>query len=260
MITAIANQKGGVAKTTSTITLGGLLAEEGSCLVIDFDPQGNLTTGLGIELEDGQPTIYDVLTGDVSLKDAIVETEFAVSLLPSDISLAQAEKDLVMQDEKLNALKEKLRSVRHHYDHILIDCPPSMGMLTTNALNAADALLIPVQCQFFAVKGLEGLLNTIATAKKRFNPKLKILGVLPTMAETNTLMTQDVLKLLKTEFDGIKIYDPVPKSVKFPESNFAGEPIHVYSGEWKLIKPYRQVMTDMLIWQEEESNRRAKST
>jgi chromosome partitioning protein len=257
MITAIANQKGGVAKTTSTIALGGLLAEEGSCLVIDLDPQGNLTTGLGIELQEGQPTLYEVLGGQANIKDAIIDTSFNISVLPSNITLSRAERELSTQDEKFSALREKLKPLRRHYEHILIDCPPSMGMLTGNALCAANAVLIPVQCQFFAMKGLEGLLHSITQVKKKLNPRLKILGVLPTMAETNTLMTQDVLRTLKNQFSDITIYNPVPKSVKFPESNLAGEPIHLYSGEWKLVQPYRDVARDMMIMQEDQSPQRA---
>jgi chromosome partitioning protein len=253
MITAIANQKGGVAKTTSTIALGGLLAEEASCLLIDLDPQGNLTTGLGIELVDGQPTIYEVFTGQIGIKEAIVQTRFDISVLPATISLAKVEKEMLEQDaqDQVYILKEKLKQARRHFEHILIDCPPSMGLLTANALSAAHTLVIPVQCQFFALKGLEGLLQTIETVKKRYNPRLKVLGVLPTMAETNTLMTQDILKTLKNQLDGLRVFNPVPKSVKFPESNLAGEPIHQYSGEWKLVQPYREVARELMILQEQ---------
>lgn len=250
MITAIANQKGGVAKTTSTIALGGLLAEEGSCLIIDLDPQGNLTTGLGIDLGEDQPTIYDVLLGQANIKDAIVHTDYDLSVLPASIDLAQAERELVNPEEKFFVLKEKLKPLRRSFEHILIDCPPNMGLLTANALCAANTLIIPVQCQFFALKGLEGLLQTIDSIKKKLNPRLKVLGVLPTMAETNTLMTQDVLKMLKVQVEGIKVFNPVPKSVKFPESNLAGEPIHHYCSEWRLVQPYREVARELIIMRE----------
>jgi chromosome partitioning protein len=253
MITAIANQKGGVAKTTSAIALGGLLAEEGSCLVIDLDPQGNLTTGLGIDIVEGQPTSYEVLTGQVDIKDAIVSTPFDIHVLPANISLAPVEKELLEQEERFHVLRERLKAMRQRFEYILIDCPPSMGLLTANALSATHTLLIPVQCQFFAIKGLEGLLQTIDAVKKRINPNLKVLGVLPTMAEPNTLITQDVLRMLKEQFEGIKVFTPVPKSVKFPESNMAGKPIHIYGGEWKLIKPYREVVREIMNSKEEFS-------
>lgn len=249
MITAIANQKGGVAKTTSTLALGGLLAEEGSCLVIDLDPQGNLTTGLGIELAESQPTVYEVLTRGIAAKEAIVSTPFDLSLLPATTTLAQAEKDLLTPAEQFFILKEKLKPLRRSFDYILIDCPPSMGMLTANALCAANALLIPVQCQVFALKGVEGLMKTVNEIKSNLNPKLKVLGILPTMAETNTLITQEVLKTLKQQLDGITVFEPVPKSVKFPESNLAGRPIHRYANEWKLVQPYRQVIWEIQAMQ-----------
>ncbi|HEY9646092.1 MAG TPA: ParA family protein [Chroococcidiopsis sp.] len=250
MITAIANQKGGVAKTTSTIALGGLLSEGNSCLLIDLDPQGNLTTGVGITLADDQPTVYDVLTKRAHVKEVIVSTSFGFSVLPANEILAQAEKDLANHDDRFLLLRDILKSLRSTFDHILIDCPPSMGLLTANALCAANTLVIPVQCQFFAVKGLEGLLKTIDTVKKRLNPHLQVLGVLPTMAEPNTLMTQDVLKTLRSELNGIRVFNPVPKSVKFPESNYAGAPINRYANEWRLVQPYRDVARELMILQE----------
>jgi chromosome partitioning protein len=166
MIIAIANQKGGVAKTTSTICLGGLLAKSSSCLAIDLDPQGNLTTGLGVELEDGQLTTYDVITERATAISAVVETQSGLKLLPSDITLAQGEPEISAKVGNFFLLRERLESVSSKFQHIIIDCPPSLGLLTVNGLTAADAVLIPVQCQFFALKGLAGLLNTIESVKR----------------------------------------------------------------------------------------------
>lgn len=247
MITAIANQKGGVAKTTSTIALGGLLTQEGSCLLVDFDPQGNLTTGLGVDLLDEQLTVYEVLTEQADPLEAIVKTKSGLHLLPAGITLAKAEKDLLSREGRFLILREKLEPIQDQFDHILIDCPPSLGLLTINALSAANTLLIPVQCQFFALKGLESLLQTIETVKNRLNPELRVLGVLPTMAEKNTTITQDMLKTLSSQLEGIKIFNPVPKSVKFPESNMAGQPIHQYAGEWRLVQPYRDVVRELML-------------
>ena len=247
MITAIANQKGGVAKTTSTIALAGLLADEGSCLAIDLDPQGNLTTGLGADSDNAPFTSYDVITGRASVSEAAIATRFSMSLLTADISLAKVEKELLNQSNRFYALKKSLEPAQSQFEQIVIDCPPSLGMLTINALSAADILLIPVQCQFFALKGLESLLETIASVKKQLNPELKVLGVLPTMAESNTGVTQEILKRLRTELDGIRVFDPVPKSVKFPESNMAGEPIHLYTREWRVVQPYREVVRELLM-------------
>ncbi|HIK55029.1 MAG TPA: ParA family protein [Synechococcales cyanobacterium M55_K2018_004] len=247
MITAIANQKGGVAKTTSTIALAGLLAEEGTCLAVDLDPQGNLTMGLGIELEEGQLTTYDVMTGRATASEAIIETLYDIDLLAGDITLAKIEKELQDHPDRFYALRKSLDEVAEDYEQILIDCPPSLGMLTINAFAAADTLLIPVQCQFFALKGLEGLLETIESVKSRINPDLQVLGVLPTMAEPNTVITQDIMKILRSQLDGIRVFNPVPKSVKFPASNMAGEPIHRHTREYRVVQPYREVAREMQI-------------
>ena len=240
MIIALANQKGGVAKTTSTICLGGLLAKKGNVLVIDLDPQGNLTTGLGVEVADDQINCYDVITEQVEVMDAVVSTNCGLHLLPADINLAKGETEILTKVGNFYILKEKLAPVLNQFQHILIDCPPSLGLLTVNALSAADVVLIPVQCQFFALKGLAALLETVASVQKRLNPQLQILGVLPTMAE-NTVMTQDVLASLKRRLQDIHIFDPVPKSIKFSESNLAGEPIHLYAKESKLVQPYQAI-------------------
>jgi len=240
MITAIANQKGGVAKTTSTICLGGLLAQRGSCLVVDLDPQGNLTTGLGVQVANDQISTYDVITEQAEALDAIIETRSGVYLLPADISLAKGETELLTKVGNFYILKERLELAREKFKYILIDCPPSLGLLTINGLAAADQVLIPVQCQFFALKGLESLRETIQSVQKRLNPQLRILGVLPTMAE-KTVMTQDVLTSMKQRLGDIKIFDPVPKSIKFAESNLAGEPIHQYDGYSKLVQPYQVI-------------------
>jgi chromosome partitioning protein len=237
MIIALANQKGGVAKTTSTICLGGILAQKGTVLAIDLDPQGNLTTGLGVEVADDSVSCYDVITEQAEVIDTVVATKSGISLLPADINLAKGETEILIKVGNFYILKEKLAPVLNQYQHILIDCPPSLGLLTVNALAAADAVLIPVQCQFFALKGLAALLETVASVQKRLNPQLRILGVLPTMAE-NTVMTQDVLDSLKKRLQDIRIFEPVPKSIKFSESNLAGEPIHIYSNDKKLVQPY----------------------
>ena len=246
MIIAIANQKGGVAKTTSTMALAGLLAESGSCLAVDFDSQGNLTTGLGVKIQPGQKTAYEVLTDRKQTAAAtIVETQYGIKLIPADISLATGEKQILTIADNSRILKKKLNPLQPHFDHILIDCPPSLGMLTLNALMAADAVLIPVQCQFFALEGLRQLLETIDSIRDEdTHPDLQILGVLPTMAE-RTLTTQDALKTLSTKLPGIKIFEPVPKSVQFPESNLAREPIHRYTAQRNLIEPYRAIAREM---------------
>jgi len=249
MIIAIANQKGGVAKTTSAIALAGLLAEEGPCLAIDLDAQGNLTTGLGIELATEQQTASEVLLGKATLLDAVVKTPWDVDLLPGSFSLTQAEEELLKQtnSKRLYRLKQALEPDLRSYEHVVIDCPPRLGLLTLNAFAAADWLLIPVQCQFFALKGLENMVKTIDTVQQRLNPNLRVLGVLPTMAEMNTTLTQDIMKQLRSQFDDLHIFDPVPKSVRFPESNMAGKPIHHHTREWRLVQPYHEVVRQLTL-------------
>ncbi|MEN9217699.1 MAG: AAA family ATPase [Gloeomargarita sp. DG_2_bins_126] len=241
MFLAIANHKGGVGKTTSTLALGGLLSELGTCLVVDLDPQGNLTTGLGVELSPQQPSTYQWLTGQVTAAQAIQKTASGVYLLPADNNLSRAEMELLHKSGSFYTLRDRLQPCRADFNYVLIDCPPSRGLLTINALAAADYVLIPVQCQFFALKGLAALLETVSHVQTRLNPKLKILGVLPTMAEMQTIMAQDVLKALKSQQD-FPVFRPLPKSVKFPESNLAGEPIHRYTNDARLLTPLREVV------------------
>lgn len=248
MIIAIANQKGGVAKTTSTISLAGLLAEKSECLVIDLDPQGNLSTGLGVRIQRGQPSAYDVLTDEsLPAESAIVHTESGIYLIPADISLAKGEKELLGEIDSTGFLKRRISSLSERFKFILIDCPPSLGLLTLNALAAADSVLIPVQCQFFALEGMMQLLETIRGIKSRgVNKDLQLLGILPTMAEKKTLTTQDALETLQTKFSGLKIFEPVPKSVQFAESNLSRIPIHLYSKDKKLVNPYKEIAEHLI--------------
>lgn len=244
MIIAIANQKGGVAKTTSTISLAGLLAKNSECLVIDLDPQANLSTGLGVRVKKQQPSAYNLLTDESTpAESTIVPTESGIFLIPADISLAKGEKELLGEIGNTGFLKRKVTQLSERFKFILIDCPPSLGLLTVNALAAADSVLIPVQCQFFAIEGMMQLLETIRGMRNReVNPNLQVLGILPTMAEKQTLTTQDALETLHTKFTGLKVFEPVPKSVKFAESNLSRRPIHDYSKDLKLIKPYKQIV------------------
>ncbi len=247
MIIAIANQKGGVAKTTSTIALAGLLAEVCSCLAVDFDPQGHLSLGLGVRVQKGQSTAYHVLTDEtVRAKETIVDTQCGVKLIPADIALAKGEKESLGEIGNTGLLKRKLAPLKKEYDHIVIDCPPSLGLLTINALAAADLVLVPVQCQFFGLDGLWKFIETVKGVRSReVNPHLQILGILPTMAD-NTNTTQDGLNTLKEKLKGIRIFEPVPKSVKFPESNLARKPIHAYTKEQKLVAPYKAIVKQIV--------------
>ncbi|PPT05253.1 Chromosome (plasmid) partitioning protein ParA [Geitlerinema sp. FC II] len=240
-IVAIASPKGGVGKTTSAIALAGLLAEKQSCLAVDLDPQGNLTMGLGVELEPDQIGSYDVMTQQLEAEEPIVDTECGVDLLPTDSTLAEAEKEISDDPGRFFVLKRQLDPLKAKYRTILIDCPPNMGLLTLNALAAADAVLVPVQCQFFSLRGLDRLLEEISQIRSQYNLRLRLLGVLPTMAE-NTIITRKVLAELKKRHENVSVFYPVPKSVKFAEATFVGKPIHRYTKNAKLVKPYERVM------------------
>ncbi|MBP0004728.1 MAG: ParA family protein [Cyanobacteria bacterium SBC] len=244
-IVVIASPKGGVGKTTSTIALGGLLAERQSCLAIDLDPQGNLTMGLGVELEEAQIGSYDVMTAQIEASETIVKTEFGLDLIPTDSTLAEAEKEQSSDRDRFLVLKRQLQPLKHKYRHILIDCPPNLGFLTLNALAAANTVLVPVQCQFFALKGFDRILEEISIVRRRYNPKLQVLGVLPTMAE-NTLMTRKILTALQQNYPQIRVFHPVPKSIQFAEASFVGKPIHRHTQNFKLVKPYDRVIRAIL--------------
>lgn len=239
-IVAIASPKGGVGKTTSTIALAGLLAEQQTCLAIDLDPQGNLTMGLGVEMEADQIGSYDVMTQQMDPAEPIVETEAGVELLPTDSVLANAENEISDDPKRFFVLKDQLQRLQSKYSTVLIDCPPNMGLLTLNALAAADAVLVPVQCQFFSLRGLDRLFDEISHIRKTYNMRLRLLGVLPTMAES-TVMTRKVLQELTKRHQQVTVFQPVPKSVQFAEASFAGVPIHRFSRNRKLIDPYDRV-------------------
>jgi chromosome partitioning protein len=198
--------------------------------------------------------MYEVITERNPAASVIVATKSGLDLMPADINLAKGEPEILSKVGNFYLLRDALEEVKGKYQHIPIDCPPSLGLLTINALTTADAILIPVQCQFFALKGLAALLETIQSVKKRLNPNLKILGVLPTMAEKNTVMTQDTIAAL-TDLEDIRIFDPIPKSVKFSESNVAGLPIHLYTQDPKLSEPYLAIIkllesgAEVSLWQ-----------
>lgn len=245
MIIALCNQKGGVSKTTSTICLGGLLSEKSTVLLIDLDPQGNMTTGLGLEVEDEQLSTYEVITEQCSIEEAVIKTKVSnLDILPADITLAKGETEILGKVGNFFLLKEQLEPIQNQYDHILIDCPPSLGLLTLNALGVTDQVLVPVQCQFFALKGLAALLETIESVKKRLNPEIAIMGILPTMFES-TVMARDVISSLHKRFGKDAVFPPVPKSIRFAEANLAGEPIHVYANDHKLTAPYKAIIKAM---------------
>ena len=225
---AITNQKGGVGKTTTAINLSALLGELGQrVLLVDLDPQGNTSSGVGVET--GDRSIYEALLGHAPLRSCIVQSPWkGLDLVPSDIRLAGAELELVTRDKREFRLQTVLATVRDNYDFILVDCPPSLGLLTLNALVAADSVMIPIQCEYFALEGVSSLLSTVQRVKKTLNPRLAIEGVLLTMLDGRTNLGLQVVDEVKKHFKHQVYSVTVPRSVRLSEAPSHGEPIHIY--------------------------------
>lgn len=246
-IISVANQKGGVGKTTTTINLSTMLAKKGKkVLLIDADPQGNATSGVGAEKEVEYST-YDILVSDVEMVQALEKTIIKNLLVcPSNINLAGAEVELVSMMSREQRLKEKLEEVKDKFDYILIDCPPSLGLITLNAFTASDSVLIPVQCEYYALEGLGQLLNTINLVKKHLNKHLEIEGALLTMYDARTNLSNQVVKEVKKYF-GDKVYKTViPRNVRLSEAPSYGMPITEYDPRSKGAKTYEKFTKEFL--------------
>jgi chromosome partitioning protein len=245
---AIANQKGGVGKTTTTVNLGACLAALGKkVLIIDIDPQGNTTSGLGISKADVNNCIYDVLINEVEPKEAILETKVAnLYTLPATIQLAGAEIELVPTISREVRLKKAIATVKKQFDYILIDCPPSLGMLTINSLTAADSVIIPIQCEYYALEGLSQLLNTIRLVQKHLNTSLQIEGVLMTMFDARTNLAIQVVEEVKKYFQQ-KVYTTViPRNVRLSEAPSHGEPIIIYDPRSRGAEVYAELAKEVI--------------
>ena len=246
-IIAIANQKGGVGKTTTAVNISTTLAKLGKkVLLIDGDPQGNATSGVGID-KDTEISLYDAIIGDVDLKTTLQPTVVKNLLVcPSNMNLAGAEVELVSQMSREFRLKEKLDEVRDDFDFIFIDCPPSLGLITVNAFTAADSVLIPVQCEYYALEGLQQLLNTISLVKKHLNKNLEIEGAVLTMYDIRTNLSNQVVKEVKKHFDD-KVYKTViPRNIKLSEAPSYGMPISIYDPKSKGAKCYEKLSKEIL--------------
>ena len=246
-IISVANQKGGVGKTTTTVNLSTLLAKKGKkVLLIDTDPQGNATSGLGVTKEL-ELSVYDILVGDTTFEETIEKTAIKnLSVCPSNISLAGAEVQLVSMMSREQRLKVKLDEIKDKYDYILIDCPPSLGLITLNAFTASDTVLIPVQCEYFALEGLGQLLNTVNLVKKHLNKSLEIEGALLTMYDARTNLSNQVVKEVKKYFEG-KVYKTViPRNVRLSEAPSYGMPISLYDPRSKGAKAYEKLAKEFL--------------
>lgn len=245
---AIVNQKGGVAKTTTVVNLSAYLAKAGKkVLVIDIDPQGNATSGLGIDRDHLELCIYDVLINDIPMAGVIQPTEVeGLSVLPATISLAGAEIELVSSANREQKLKNALEEEKEHFDYIIIDCPPSLGLLTLNALTAADSLIIPIQCEYYALEGLGQLMNTFQLVKKHLNSSLEIEGVLLTMFDARTNLAIQVVDEVKEFFKGKVFGAIIPRNVRLSEAPSHGKPISLYDPKSRGAEVYEQLAMEVM--------------
>ncbi|WP_018131412.1 ParA family protein [Effusibacillus pohliae] len=246
-IIAVANQKGGVGKTTTAVNLGACLATLGKrALLVDIDPQGNTTSGVGINKADVNCCIYDVLINEVDVLDAILPTEVeGLHIIPATIQLAGAEIELVPTISREVRLRKALQPLKNKYDYIIIDCPPSLGLLTVNALTASDSVLIPIQCEYYALEGLSQLLNTIRLVQKHLNTKLEIEGVVLTMLDARTNLGIQVIEDVKKYFRE-KVYNTIiPRNVRLSEAPSHGQPIITYDPKSRGAEVYMDLAKEV---------------
>ena len=250
-VISIANQKGGVGKTTTSINISTILAKKGKkVLLIDADPQGNATSGIGIEKKTDK-SIYDVIIEETKIEEVVLETQIKnLKICPSNINLAGAEVELVSMMSREYRLKERIEEEKENYDYIIIDCPPSLGLITLNAFTASDSVLIPVQCEYYALEGLEQLMNTVNLVKKHLNKELELEGAVLTMYDARTNLSNQVVKEVKNYFEE-KVYKTViPRNVRLSEAPSFGMPITIYDPKSKGAKCYEKLAREIVKMQE----------
>lgn len=247
-IIAIANQKGGVGKTTTSINLSACIAAKGKkVLVIDIDPQGNTTSGYGIEKNELENTIYELILGDCSIEDCILKEVLPnISILPSNVNLAAAEIELIGVEKKEYILKNEVDWVKDRYDFIIIDCPPSLSLLTVNAMTTADSVLVPIQCEYYALEGLSQLIHTVNLVKERLNPELDMDGVVFTMYDSRTNLSAQVVDNVKSHLSQ-KVYQTlIPRNIRLAEAPSYGQPINLYDPKSAGAESYMSLADEVI--------------
>ena len=255
-IIAIANQKGGVGKTTTAINLSACLAEAGKkVLMLDCDPQGNATSGLGVNKNTAELTSYDILIGEATAEEAIIHTEYdRLDIIASNVNLSGAEIELIGIEQKEYILKKQIDKIKENYDFIIIDCPPSLNMLTVNAMTTADTVLVPIQCEYYALEGLSQLIHTINLVNPRLNPKLKMEGVVITMYDARTNLSLQVVENVKSILRQTIYKTIIPRNVRLAEAPSHGMPINVYDSRSAGAESYRLLAEEVIEHVEDNEN------